>query len=346
MSRQPRHRLRAALLALSSGVLGAGNAIADEPASPPQALNYSASATCPARHEFWRQVVGHSRGPPAKPLRPIHVEVLEGDGIALARVTFVDDRGASGARELSGVTCAEAAAAAALVVALEIDAQLGESPAPAQRPAPPDAAPTPKTPVDAPRPPPRDALVDRRQPDGTREAALVWNVGASAVMEHAVAPDALIGASAFFGVGSRAARWDVRANFVYMRSGVVERAGQSAEFVLLGGRLEGCAFPFLNLERSTLGPCLVAELASVSSSGRTSAGFVGSDESTAWLAMGPLLRFRQTFAELHVELLGGPWFPAIGTRTFVFEQPSGEASFHEVPVVGFTAAAGLSLDLN
>jgi hypothetical protein len=166
------------------------------------------------------------------------------------------------------------------------------------------------------------------------------------VAEHAVAPDPLVGASAFFGVGSQATRWDVRANFVYMRSGVVDQAGQSAEFALIGGRLDGCAFPLLDLKRSTLGPCLAVELASVRSSGRSAQAFVGSARSSAWFALGPLLRFRQAFAELHLELLGGPWFPIAGTRSFTFEQPTGEASFHEVPTVGWMAAAGLSLDLN
>jgi hypothetical protein len=141
-------------------------------------------------------------------------------------------------------------------------------------------------------------------------------------------------------------KWDARTSFVYMRSGVIESAGRSAEFVLLGGRLEGCAFRLLDLERSTLGPCLAAELASVRSSGQSAQGFVGSDDSSAWFAAGPLLRFQQAFAELHLELSAGPWIPIAGTRNFVFEQPGGEASFHDVPIVGFTAAAGLSLDLN
>jgi hypothetical protein len=175
----------------------------------------------------------------------------------------------------------------------------------------------------------------------------VWSVGAGAVAEHAVAPSPLLGVDAFFGVGQRAPQWDVRANFVYLRSGVVEGAGQSAEFALLGGRLDGCALPFLDLERSTLGPCLSVELASVRSSGQTQEGFVGSEQSTAWLAAGPLLRFRQAFAELRTELAGGPWFPIAGTRTFVFGRPGGEDDdFHEVPPVGWTARASVALALD
>jgi hypothetical protein len=345
MSPPPRHRQRAALLALLYGVIYTARAFADEPL--PASVTYTASASCPGQAEFWRQVLVHLRGAPAK-LRPIHVEIVESGDRALAHVTFEDDRGQSGKRELSGANCVEAVAAAALVVALEIDAQAQA----AQTPPPPAKAPDPpprsKPPVRTPEPPaPAGEPPADRTPRGTApNGALVWTVGAGAVAEHAVAPSPLIGFDAFVGVGQRAPHWDVRANFVYMRSGTVEHSGQSAEFVLLGGRLDGCAFPLLDLERSTLGPCLSVELASVRSSGQTREGFEGTDESTPWLAAGPLLRFRQAFAELHVELAGGPWFPIAGTRTFVFGRPGGAEDFHEVPRVGWTAGASLSLALD
>ena len=345
MGRPPTHPLRTALLLLACAAFCTARAFAD--GALPATVTYAASTTCPAQEEFFRQVLGHLRGVPAK-LRPIHVEIVDGEGAALARVTFEDDRGKSGTRELTGADCAEAAAAAALVVALEIDAQAAaaQTPTPPAKPA--NPAPRPKTPIEPPVPPVLPEPPADRKPHGyPRNGALVWTVGAGAVAEHAVAPSPLLGVDAFFGVGQRAPAWDVRAHFVYMRSGVVEEAGQSADFTLLGGRLDGCAFPFLDLERSTLGPCLSIELASVQSSGQSREGFAGVDETTAWLAAGPLLRFRQAFAELRVELAGGPWFPIAGTRTFVFGPPGGEdSSFHDVPPVGWTAGASLALALD
>jgi hypothetical protein len=346
MAPPPRHRQRAALLALSYVVFCTERAFADEPL--PASVTYTASASCPAQAEFWRQVLVHLRGVPAK-LRPIHVEIVQSEDRALARVTFEDDRGQRGKRELSGANCVEAVAAAALVVALEIDAQAqaAQTPQPPAKPA--DPPPRSKAPVQQSDPPAPvgEPPADRKPGSTAHNGALVWAVGAGAVAEHAIAPSPLLGVDAFVGVGQRAPHWDVRANFVYMRSGTVEHSGQSAEFVLLGGRLDGCAFPFLDLERSTLGPCLSVELASVRSSGQAREGFVGTDESTAWLAAGPLLRFRRVFAELRIELAGGPWFPIAGTRTFVFGRPGGEEDdFHEVPPVGWTAGASLSLALD
>jgi hypothetical protein len=346
MGQPPRHRQRAALFALSYVTICTARAFADEPL--PASVTYTASASCPAQAEFRRQVLVHLRGVPAK-LRPIHVEIVESEDRALAQVTFEDDRGQSGRRDLSGANCVEAVAAAALVVALEIDAQAQAEQAPPSPAQPPDPAPRSKTPGPTPEPPapPGEPPADRTPRGTVPNGALVWTVGAGVVAEHAVAPEPLIGIDAFFGVGQRAPHWDVRANFVYMRSGAVEHSGQSAEFLLLGGRLEGCAFPLLDLERSTLGPCLSVELASVRSSGETREGFAGADESTAWLAGGPLLRFQQTFAELRVEAVAGPWFPIAGTRTFVFGRPGSEdGSFHEVPPVGWTAGANLSLALD
>jgi hypothetical protein len=346
MSPPPKHRLRNTLLAHACVALCTIHAFADGPLL--EAVSYTASTSCPAQAEFWRQVLGHLRGIPTK-IRPIQVEIVESENRALAQVTFEDDRGRSGTRALSGANCVEAVAAAALVVALEIDAQA-------------EAAQTPPPPAKPPYPPPRsktrvqrhdqsapsgEPAADRTPRSTAHGSALVWTVGAGAVAEYALAPAPLFGVDVSFGVGQRMPHWEVRANVVYMRSGEVERAGQSAEFVLLGGRLDSCAFPLLDLESSMLGPCLSVELASVRSSGQTRAGFVGTDESTAWLAAGPLLRFRQAFAGLGVELVGGPWFPIAGTRTFVFGRPGGEEdSFHDVPPVGWTAGTSLSLTLD
>jgi RNA polymerase sigma-70 factor (ECF subfamily) len=191
MGRLPTHRLRAALLALSSGAFWTARAFAQEPA--PAVVTYSASASCPPQAEFWRQVLVHLRGVPAK-LRPINVEIVEAEDRALAHVTFEGDRGRSGKRELSGANCVEAVAAAALVVALEIDAQAqaAESPPPPAKL--PDPVPRSKTAVPAPEPPvpPSEPRADGAPRLTAHDAALVWTIGAGAVAEHAVAPSPLL----------------------------------------------------------------------------------------------------------------------------------------------------------
>jgi hypothetical protein len=340
-----RHR-RVSLLVIALGAFTADPAVAqDEGPLPPLSLSYSAGPSCPTQAEFWRQVVGHLRRIPSETLRPFRVEAEEQNGRAVARVAFGAVGAVTATRELLAESCAEAIAAAALVVALAIDEQLAgsiqmpESPA---RGGSNDLQPLRPAPPAQPEEPAR-MLVDRRPSTSAGAIGLDWHASAGAVAEYAVAPSPLLGVVASLGVGQRVPSWEARVGFVYARSGGVERRGESAEFVLLGGRADACAFPFLNAERTWLEPCLAVELASVQSSGTSTPAFEGLDDHRLWLAMGPLLRLRRVFAELHLELFAGPWLPIAGTSAFIIQRPGGEATFHEVPAVGWLAGAGLSL---
>ena len=337
---------RVSLLVIALGAFTADRAVAlEEGPSPPASLSYSAGPSCPTQAEFWRQVVGHLRRIPSGTLRPFRVEALEQNGRAVARVAFGGNGAVTATRELSAESCAEAIAAAALVVALAIDDQLERSVPGSESPG--HGGSTGVQPVRQALPArPEDrakALVDRKPSTSAGAIGLSWHAGAGAVAEYAVAPSPLLGVMASLGVGQRVPSWEARVGFVYSRSGVVERRGESAEFVLLGGRADACAFAFLNTERTWIEPCLAIELASVQSSGTSTPTFSGLDDDRFWLAMGPLLRLRRAFAELHLELFAGPWFPIAGTSAFIFERPDDEATFHEVPAVGWLAGAGLSL---
>jgi hypothetical protein len=268
---------------------------------------------------------------------------LEQDGRAVARVAFGTNGAVTATRELSAESCAEAIAAAALVVALAIDEQEGSMPGP-ESPA--HGGSTDVQPLRH-APPARPEELAKALADRPSTSAggfgLSWHAGARAVAEYAAAPSPLLGVMVSLGMGQRVPSWEARIGFVYSRSGVVERRGESAAFELLGGRADACAFPFVNAERTWLEPCLAIELASLRSSGTSTPTFSGLDGDRLWLAMGPLLRLRRAFAELHLELFAGPWFPIVGTSAFIFERPDGEATFHEVPAVGWLAGAGLSL---
>jgi hypothetical protein len=327
---------RAAVIGIGCAA-ASGAAVAVEPDAQPAmsgAVSYSAGPSCPAQAEFWRQVMSHLESAPKPVERPIRVEAFELESGSLARVTFAGADATEDVRELSAPSCAEAVAAAALVVALAIDARGDQASAtsPAKRPS---VASDPSEPV-APT-----ALPDRPASSSNDGHALKLLFGGGGFLEYAAAPTPLFGATAFVGV-SGGKRWDGRVGFAYSRSGSVEREAQTAEFSFLGARLDGCAFPVVDSERFALHPCLAAAFGALQSSGDDSDLYRGADGSAFWGAGGPLIRARQLFSELALEVYAGPWIRFVGTRTFVFRGPGGDRSFHEVPPVGAMAGANLA----
>src|SRR5688500_2881460 len=113
-----------------------------QPAPAQQHGGYSVGPNCPVESEFWALVESHLRNPSARDALPVRVEASELEGQAQARVTFGSGQGAA-ARELSAATCLEAVQAAALVVALALDARSEEQQR-APRPQP-SALPPPRT---------------------------------------------------------------------------------------------------------------------------------------------------------------------------------------------------------
>jgi hypothetical protein len=348
MLRVFRSGIFAVVLLAGASLGGEAAAAEDEPVVPPPSvvaapsdsvgnITYLPGPGCPDASDFGRQFTAHLRNAAPAPSLSIRVETSELEGRAQARVTFVGTDGVSSVREISAANCREATAAAALVVALALDAPVDANKA---------SVPAAAEPIESREPapvefPPRDELREARPtPNG-----FFWELGAGAVVAQAIAPSPMLGATAFLGLGEDDPSWDARASFVFARSGPVESDGQSAEFSLLAGQLEGCAFPIVQRERFLLEPCLALELGSVESRGADSQLYSGSSQSTLWGAAGPLLRARHSFSELWIELYGGPWIPLLGTREFVFTDPDGNRAFHDVPPVGFVAGARLALHL-
>jgi hypothetical protein len=296
---------------------------------------YVAGPNCPDESAFWDQVDAHRRNPDAIFL-PVRVEVHELEGRARARVSFGVAPGPTATRELSASTCAEVAAAAALVVALALDAPLDEQKSPASPPAQPAEPPPPYS-------PPPLAVPDAPQPRARSASGLFWQLGAGALVQQAIAPSPMIGFSAFAGLGEQGAAWDARLSFVYAGSGVTERNDAAAEFSLLAGQIEACAFPLVRSQRFVVDPCLALELGELESTGVDNLRYSGEQRSGVWVAGGPLLRLRYAFNELWLELFGGPWIPIAGTREFVFEDPAGNRSYHRVPTVGLVGGLRAAL---
>jgi hypothetical protein len=330
----------ASVIGIGCSVAGVALA-AEQPTEPSSAgVSYAASAGCPVEADFWHAVASHLESAPKPTPRPIAVEAVELEAGALARVMFAGADGNRDVRELTAPTCAEAVAAAALVVALALDAR-GDGAA-----KPPRAAKAPPPPSAPPRPPQpgSPALADRPTPESKEAHAPVLLFGGGGFLEYAVAPTPLFGVSAFLGV-SGGKLWDARAGFAYSTAGSVEREAQTATFSFIGARLDGCAFPLVESARFALHPCLAAALGAVHSNGEDSALYRGASASKFWAAGGPLIRARQLFSELALEVYAGPWIPFAGTSTFVFRGPEGDLSFHEVPWVGVLAGASLSFQL-
>jgi hypothetical protein len=323
-----------AALAVEPGQAG----VAATPNAPsgtaPSSISYSSSPGCPSEADFWRHVSTHLHKVPSGLSQPIQIEAFAFDTGSLVRVTFAGAGTSRDVRELSAPSCAEAVAAAALVVALALDARRDKPPSSARvknqlpRPA---------------KPPETSVLSDEPSPPSHTDDDLHWLFGGGGFVEYAVAPSPLFGATAFAGLSWPEQRWDVRAGFAYSTTGTVEKDAEAAKFWFIGARIDGCAFPFVHGRRLALHPCVAAALGSVQSRGDDSPLYRGVEKSTFWAAAGPLLRARQEFSELSLELHAGPWIPIAGTRTFVFRKsPEDEQSFHDVPPVGVIAGASLA----
>ena len=304
---------------------------AGDPAPP---VHYAGSAGCPGPEFFSRELLAHLKRLPDNRDLTIEVVAVQLDGSAVARVRFASAGGES-VREISGKHCTEVAAAAALVAAVALDTFSEEKSRPSQ------ALPAGPAPNGNP-------VADRAAASSDRRVSVadpVWQLGAGAIVQTALAPRALIGAGAFVGLGEPGGGWDVRLHASYARTGEIDRGEQAAEFELIAARIDGCALPILEAGGFQLHPCAAVELGSARSAGVDSDRHTGTPDANLWGAAGPLLRVRQAFHPLLLEVFGGPWVPFAGTRTFVFVDPDGQTTFHEVPTLGLLLGANLALSL-
>jgi hypothetical protein len=300
---------------------------------------YLAGPTCPDESTFWNAVDAHRQKRETLESLKVKVEVSELETGAQARVTFVSSNGANSTRELLASSCREAAGAAALVVALALDAHLEErsaaSPLPARSAEPPPRA-----------APPSPSFPDAAQARERAGRGFFWQFGGGVFAQQAIAPEPLIGAGAFAGLGEREASWEARIGVVLASSGVTEQNDASARFSLLAAQLEGCAFSIVRTKRFLVGPCLATELGRVKSGGIENSRYLGEARSTFWAAAGPLLRMSYAFSELRLEAYGGPWIRIAGTRDYVFADSQGNRSFHEVPPLGLLGGLRAAFQLD
>jgi hypothetical protein len=314
---------------LLGGLTAASGQLLAQSAGP--SISYSSSAECPDERQFRDQLALHLRSAPDPLARPIAVEAQQLEQHSIARVKLVDDDGLQAVRELSAPTCAEVVTAAALVVALAIDSR----PQPEKPPATPPPAQT-KRDAQAPSP-----LMDEGPAPAETPTDLFFQFGAGAVVHIVVTPEPMLGAAGFVGLGKRPT-WDLRGTFVYAASGTVTRDARAAEFSLLAGRLDGCGLTLVKNARFALDPCLAVELGALHSAGIENERYTATEQTTFWLAAGPLLRGQAIFDSLRLEAYAGPWFPIVGGHSFVFTSREGDRSFQKVPLVGVLAGLNLS----
>jgi hypothetical protein len=163
------------------------------------------------------------------------------------------------------------------------------------------------------------------------------------VFELAIAPEPLIGPSAFFGLGGTDALWDVRGHFLYLSTGVVTRADQKAEFGLIAGRLDGCALPPLRSRAFVVHPCIGIEVGSLQSRGIETGRYSPESQSKLRVAAGPLVRGRLQVGQLAVEAYGGPSISVAGGQRFFFREPAGESTFYQASPVGWVMGVSLAV---
>jgi hypothetical protein len=317
-------------------------------AAAAQNPTYEAGEGCPDEAVFRAELRKHLRSalPVESPAIRVHAQ-LTGDG-AIVRVTQTTD-GTSETREVHAPSCDEAVTAAALVAALAIDAYADahETP-PRPKPAPESAPTSPAPPAVRDRSPravsgaSELALPDRCIQCEQRKSVTAWQAGVGAYAAVGVIPEPLIGLTGFVGL-SREPSWDARIGFVFAPATSSNNAERSADFELLGGRLEGCALPVWAESRFRVHPCLMLELASVRSEGTATPDYSPSVERVLRAAGSALIRAQVVLHTLRLEGYAGPTVRIAGTGTYVFTDATGELVYYEAPRIGSTAGVNLAV---
>lgn len=323
------------IVAVAIGLCLTAFASAEPSETPP--IAYYASSECPTRNEFMVEVDERAEGAmgPTNPdLPPYVVEVGQNDQGAFAIFQYQDASGSRVDRSFKAESCKEVASAVALVVALALQGGKVREPEP-------------------------DALQQQEQESGetndaqqqgidrTKEptdnaldkevGSVDWQFGASVLVDSLTIPELLIKAGVFGGITWNENGSGIQASFVFGNSGIVERSGRSASFLLLAGRIDVCPLHILRISNFVVHPCLAVEMGSVRSSGEQTEGFRSETHEKFWSAGGPLLRIRAAIYDLFLEVNGGAWFPLIrGTDKYVFDAIESERSFYVIPDIGGT----------
>lgn len=353
----------AARRALTPLAIAAGVWLLPRPAvaSEVMRLDYRAPLECPDVPVFVERV--KKRIPSARLATPDElaraVTIVVGfdeDGY-MARLDFVDVRGETITRTLSGSTCDEVVSGIALVTALALEAQrelsreVGADPAAPSAETPGDAPPAADAPVQAepgppapvapspvaPPPPPRDEP-PRREP---RRSGFSHGAGVGGGNAWYVAPGTPAVFDATFRLAHASLPGSARAGFRSWIS-TLTLGDRSARFLGYAGTLEACPIEWPRTGRVRLELCLGVTLGVLEGEGERTQSLPLVDSARIfWADARAVPRLRAALTRL-VELEGQAEVGMpLRTHRFLFQDP--EETVFDVPSVGLGWRAGVML---
>jgi hypothetical protein len=267
------------------------------------------------------------------------VVVSSADGLYLATIVIVDERGEPVTRAVRGSACSDVVDGMTLVTALAIRARVAEAFAHSEA-LPPPAKPAESSPVPAPAAPravpsaPSERIVETVRPKNSTSrvsgrAALTTGVGPG------VAPGGALGivlerGSARVGVAVQG-----------FKTGRLVTRGTRARFELLSTRLEGCPWVLALSDWASIEPCPFADLGSITGEAIEDPPAVihGERGSALWLSAGGLARAVGGFGAVTVELEGLGGFPLRRERFYL----KGGEVVYRVPIAFAGASVGLGV---
>ncbi len=287
----------------------------------PVSIEYRAPAGCPDAREFvWRVSarVPKARAPgPGEKRREFSATIVSAPHGATGRLLIRETDGSESIRTLEAPSCAEAADALALVVALAIDPR-------ASAELPPASVPGPSVPMPSPAPKPR--------------AHWRFEAGIAGFVASGFAPEALWGAQASAGTRLESTEYwapVLRAGFGYVAERSFLVTGGRVNLEWMGGVLELCPLGLHPSSAISWLLCGRGELGNLRASGSHTVHPRRSNR--FWEAAGPGTLLRYVFVRpLAVELSASLVFPWARDRFLM-----GPVVVHEIPMVALRAGLGL-----
>jgi hypothetical protein len=356
---------RAAVVATATVVmavllLGTASSVrAAEPEGTPFRLEYEASAACPDRDAFVREILARTTRPrlvTGDDARAIAMRVVietKNDASSSGRLDVREPDGTSETRSVTSRTCSEVAAGLALVAALVLDPDArtdAEPTRPLPEPVPSTDAPTttrptrptpPTTPTTPTTPPsPSDRSVARTPlplpaPESWTRATAGAQVGFLGGIGPALAP--MIGA--FIDLEHKWRRGPssaVRLGFdvAQTQSGLAQDGTQAYEW--FGGSVRLCPLYVALSQHWRAAPCAAMQIAAHRATAQRVPNPTSSTD--AWLAPAAIATLEWAISrEIGLELHGGALFPLLRSRYFL----APNTTIFEVPAVAPTAGFAL-----
>ncbi len=304
-------------------------------------LEYAAPGNCPTAQDFAASVKGRTAqaeltDDEALAAVALHVTVRPTGSSYAGHMDMVAHPGATSARDVEDLRCADVVDALALVTALAVDPnatspRAAPPPAASKADTPPPVAPAPEpppVPPPPPAPPPPIAAPSAAPsapsagPPARQREPRRWHlgVGASAALLGDVAPDVMLGGAGYVELGASgggAFRPSVRVSLLAATNGAFE--ARAAAFTLLSAQVDGCPVR-LGGDVLSLRPCAAVQVGDLLAAGIDVASPIHAAD--PWFALGLLARARWApwRAGPFLEVEGGVEVP-ITRPTFEFDAP-------------------------